>query len=66
MKGESADSFKLNLAKVAATQDPMKFKSKDLKDRTGDVFNDLYGLSKRIDNVRPREAKKTYDIEYEK
>lgn len=44
----------------------MKYKSKDLKDQTGDVFSDLYGLSKRIEFVRPKADKRMEDIEYEK
>lgn len=47
-------------------QDPMKFKSKDLMEQTGDKFNDLYVLSKKIDFLKPKKDKSTADLEFEK
>ena len=47
-------------------QDPMKFKSKDLMEQTGDKFNDLYVLSKKIDFLRPKRDKSTDDLEFER
>lgn len=56
----------LDLRRILKNQDPMTFKSKDLKEETGDVFNDLYVLSKKIDFIRPRVDKTANEIEYEK
>lgn len=47
-------------------QDPMKFKSKDLMEETGDKFNDLYVLSKKIDFLKPKRDKSSQELEYEK
>lgn len=56
----------LNLERVMKNQDPMKFKSKDLMEQTGDKFNDLYVLSKKIDFLKPKRDKSTEDLEFEK
>ena len=51
----SANKVKpLDLTKVTNQQDPMKFKSKDLMDQTGDIHNDLYCVSKKIEFVKPK------------
>ena len=55
----------LDLRRILKNQEPMTFKSKDLMEQTGDVFNDLYVLSKKIDFIRPRVDKTGNDIEYE-
>jgi len=55
----------LDLSKVIKNKDPMKFKSKDLMESTGDKFNDLYTLQQRIDFIRPKVDKTTIDVEYE-
>ena len=47
-------------------QDPRKFKSKDLMEQTGDIFNDLYVLSKKIEFIKPKQDKTTIDYEFEK
>ena len=47
-------------------QDPMKFKSKDLMEQTGDKFNDLYVVSKKIDFIRPKVDKSSAEYEFEK
>ena len=47
-------------------QDPMKFKSKDLMEETGDKFNDLYVLSKKIDFIKPKRDKSSQELEFEK
>lgn len=44
----------LDLTRVTNNQDPMKFKSKDLMDQTGDIHNDLYCVSKKIEFVKPK------------
>lgn len=56
----------LNLERVMKNQDPMKYKSKDLMEETGDKFNDLYVLSKKIDFLKPKRDKSTEDLEFEK
>lgn len=44
----------------------MKFRSKDLMEQTGNKFNDLYLLSKKIDFIKPKRDKSTDEIEYQK
>ena len=56
----------LNLERVMKNQDPMKFKSKDLMEQTGDKFNDLFVLSKKIDFLKPRRDRSTEDLEFER
>lgn len=56
----------LELQRVTKNQDPMKFKSKDLMEKTGDKHNDLYALSKRIEFVKPKVDKTTEEIEFQK
>ena len=56
----------LELANILKNQDPMKFKSKDLMDTTGDKHNDLFALSRKIEFVKPKHDKTTFEIEYDK
>ena len=56
----------LDLRRILKNQDPMTFKSKDLMEQTGDVFNDLYVVSKKIEFIRPRVDKTANEIEFEK
>lgn len=44
----------------------MKYKSKDLMEETGDKFNDLYVLSKKIDFLKPKRDKSAEDVEFER
>lgn len=56
----------LNLEKILKNQHPQTYRSKDLMESTGDKFNDLYALSKRIEFIKPKRDKSTQDIEFEK
>ena len=49
----SKSQLSLNLSKIIRNQNPSKYKSKDLMEQTGDKFNDLYVLSKKIDFLKP-------------
>jgi len=44
----------------------MKFKSKDLMEQTGDKFNDLYVVSKKINFLKPQIGKTRDELDYEK
>lgn len=35
-------------------------------EQTGDIFNDLYVLSKKIEFIKPKQDKTTIDYEFEK
>jgi hypothetical protein len=56
----------LDLEKILKNRDPQTFKSKDLMESTGNKFNDLFVLSKKIEFIKPKRDKSTQDIEFEK
>ena len=65
-KGDSpAKEVHVEVTKPVLSQDPMKFKSRELMERTGNKFNDLYALRHKIDFIKPRRDKTALEIEFE-